>query len=70
MMTVLKIFGIFVLVYVGLSLLPGGCRKTFLKVTLCQKRKWPTPENGWAILTLQGFFESAPSSIIGSIILV
>ena len=36
MMTVLKIFGIFVLVYVGLSLLLGGCRKTFLKVTINQ----------------------------------
>ena len=33
MMTVLKIFGIFVLVYVGLSLLLGVCGKTFLKVT-------------------------------------
>ena len=33
MMTVLKVFGIFVLVYVELSLLLRGFRKTFLKVT-------------------------------------
>ena len=38
MMTVLKIFGVFVLVYVGLSLLLGGCRKTFLKVTTYEKK--------------------------------
>jgi threonine/homoserine/homoserine lactone efflux protein len=38
MMTVLKIFGIFVLVYVGLSLLLGGCRKTFLKVTTSETK--------------------------------
>jgi hypothetical protein len=38
MMTVLKIFGIFVLVYEGLSLLLGGCRKTFLKVTTSETK--------------------------------
>ena len=37
-MTVLKIFGIFVLVYVGLSLLPGGGRKIFLTVTTAETK--------------------------------